>query len=252
MKTYKPSYILLISLLSFAFVSCKKTEQTPVITHLTLFNAMPGEEKLLPSFRGTAPLNNYYLSSLFYYGVFDIGGRYAITKEDQPLAIYSYPDTLLPNKPLLDLNLKLTKGSINSLYFLGSVAHPDYLLDTYLPPAHQAADSTFGIRFINLSPGSKPVNVYLVSAGERKEAEGLAYKGITGFKNYSATLKTSDYTFEIRDQESQQLLTSYTTIGIGKPTENAWRFRNFTIALIGLPGESTEKLKQKSFLFNNY
>lgn len=252
MKTYKPSYIVLIILLSFAFVSCKKTEQTPVITHLTLFNAMPGEERLLPSFRGTMPLNNYYHASLFYYGVFDIGSKYAIIKEDQPLAIYNYPDTLSPSKPLLNLNLKLTKGSINSLYFLGSVAHPDYLLDTYLPPFHQAADSTFGVRFMNLSYGSKPVNIYLVSGGERKEVEGLAYKGITDFKNYSAALKTADYTFEIRDQESQQLLTSYTTTGIGKPSENAWRFRNFTIALIGLPGESTEKLKQKPFLFNNY
>lgn len=252
MKTYNLRFILLISLMSYAFVSCKKTEETPVLTHLTLFNAMPGPEKLLPSFRGTAPLNRYYDASLFYYGVFDIGGRYAITKEDQPLAIYNYPDTLPTSKPLLDLQLKLNKGSINTLYFLGTAAQPDYLLDTYLPPFHNAADSTFGVRFLNLSYGSKPVSVYLVSNGERKEVEGLAYKGVTAFKNYSATLETGDYTFEFRDQETQQFIASYTTKEIGKPSENAWRFRNFTIALIGLPGATTEQLKQKSFLFNNY
>ncbi|ALL06819.1 hypothetical protein AQ505_15775 [Pedobacter sp. PACM 27299] len=252
MKIYKFQYILFISLLCFAFVSCKKTEQTPVLTHLTLFNAMPGQLRLLPSFRGTEPLNRYYLAILFDYGVFNVGGKYAITKEDQPLAIYSYPDTLSPDKPLFDLQLKLKKGSINTLYFLGKKENPDYLLDTYLPPVHQAADSTFGIRFINLSYGSKPINVYLIKDGERKEVEGLAYKGITNFKSYTATLKTGNYTFEFRDQATQELLASYTTTELEKPSENKWRFRNFTIALIGLPGESSELLKQKTFLFDNY
>lgn len=119
MKTFRLQYILIISLLCFTFVSCKKTERAAVLTHLTLFNAMPGELRLLPSFRGTEPLDRYYLSTLFDYGIFNEGGKYAITKEDQPLAIYSYPDTLEPNKPLFDLQLKLKQGSINTIYFLG-------------------------------------------------------------------------------------------------------------------------------------
>lgn len=250
MKTYKLRYILFISLL--CFVSCKKTEEATVLTHLTLFNAMPGELRLLPSFRGTEPLNRYYDATLFYYGTFNVVGKYAITKEDQPLAIYSYPDTLVPSKPLFDLQLKLKKGSINTLYFLGKKEAPDYLLDTYLPPVHQAADSTFGVRFMNLSYGSQPVNVYLIKDGVRSAVEGLAYKGITDFKSYAATLKTGNYTFEFRDQATQQLLGSYTTTELEKPSENKWRFRNFTIALIGLPGESSELLKQKTFLFDNY
>lgn len=252
MKTFRLQYILIISLLCFTFVSCKKTERAAVLTHLTLFNAMPGELRLLPSFRGTEPLDRYYLSTLFDYGIFNEGGKYAITKEDQPLAIYSYPDTLEPNKPLFDLQLKLKQGSINTIYFLGKKESPDYLLDTYLPPVHQVADSTFGVRFMNLSYGSQPVNVYLIKDGERKEVEGLAYKGLTDFKSYTATLKTGNYTFEFRDQATQQLLASYTTVELEKPSENKWRFRNFTIALIGLPGESSGLLKQKTFLFNNY
>lgn len=252
MKICKLIYILLISLLPFVFVSCKKTEQAAVISHLSLFNAMPGGKRLLPDFKGTEPMQSYYGARLFYYGVFDEGGKYAITREEQPLLVYNYPDTLPTSKPLLDLNLKIKKGSINYLYFTGTADHPDYLLSTVVPPYHEAADSTFGIRFLNLSYQSKPVNVYLIGNGERKEVEGLAYKGVSDYKEYRASLKTEDYTFEFRDQETQKLIAAYTTKGIGTASENLWRFRNFTLALIGLPGETTEELKQKPFLLNNY
>lgn len=252
MKTYKLNIILSISLLCFAFVSCKKTEQVPVISHLSLFNAMPGDTKLLTSFRGTEPLDRYYDGLLFYYAVFSGLNKYAITKEEQPLAMYRYPDTLPTSKPLYDLNLKLKQGSINRLYFMGTVEHPDYLLSTFVPPAYNVADSTFGIKFLNLSYQSKPINVYLVSNGERKEVEGLAYKGETEYKRYAAALKTGEYTFEFRDQETQKLLASYTTNGVGFAKDNLWRFRNFTLALIGLPGETAEVLKQKPFLLDDY
>lgn len=252
MKTCKLNIILSLSLLCLAFVSCKKTQPAPVISHLTLFNAMPGNERLMISLRGTKPLDRYYDARILYYAIFDNDAKYAIIKEDQPLAIYRYPDTLPTSKPLYDLNLKLKQGSINKLYFTGSVEHPDYLLSTFVPPAYNAADSTFGIRFLNLSYQSKPVNVYLVGNGERKEVEGLAYKGATEFKRYAAPLKTGAYTFEFRDQESQKLLATYTTSGVGVATENLWRFRNFTLALIGSPDGTTEVLKQKTFLFNEY
>ncbi|AOM80228.1 DUF4397 domain-containing protein [Pedobacter steynii] len=252
MKTYKWNIILSISLLCFAFVSCKKNDEAAVISHLTLFNAMPGNIKLMPSFKGTDPLERYASAQLFYYATFNELGKYAITKEEQPLTVYSYPDTLPTSKPLFELNLKIKKGSINRLYFTGTAAHPDYLLSTFVPPAYTAADSTFGIRFLNLSYQSKPVNVYLVSNGERKEVEGLAYKAGTEYKRYAAPLETGDYIFEFRDQETQKLLASYTTNGVGVAKDNLWRFRNFTLALIGSAGETTEVLKQKPFLFNDY
>jgi hypothetical protein len=251
MKTYKLKFILLISLLSFAFVSCKKIEQASVVSHLTLFNAMPGQV-LLANFKGAEPLDRYLGAMTFGYAVFNLGGRYAITKEEQPLAMYRYPDTLPTSKPIFNLNLKIKKGSINNLYFTGTIKNPEYLLSTTVPPYHDVADSTFGIRFLNLSYQSKPVNVYLVTNGERKEVEGLAFKGISEYKNYTAALKTREYTFEFRDQETQILIATYTTKGIGIASENLWRFRNFTLALIGLPGETAEELKQKPFLLNDY
>jgi hypothetical protein len=252
MKTYKLNIIWSISLLCFAFVSCKKTEQAPVISHLSLFNAMPGDTKLLPSFRGTKPLDRYYDARLYYYGVFNGLNKYAINKEEQPLAMYRYPDTLPTSKPLYDLHLKLKPGSINRLYFTGTAEHPDHLLSTFVPPAYNVADSTFGIKFLNLSYQSKPVNVYLVSNGERKEVEGLVYKGETEYKRYAAPVETGEYTFEFRDQETQKLLASYTTNGVGVANDNVWRFRNFTLALIGLPAETAEVLKQKTFLLDDY
>lgn len=252
MKTYKLNFILLISLSSFAFFSCKKTEQAPVISHLTLFNVVPGKERLFTDFKGTEPLDTYEGVHILDYGIFTIRDRYAITKTDQPLAIYRYPDTLPTSKPVFNLNLQLEKGSINNLYFTGTMDHPEYLLNTFLPPLHNVADSTFGIRFLNLSYLSKPVSVYLVTNGERKEVEGLAFKGVSDYKNYVATSKTGDYTFEFRDQETQKVIGTYTTKDIAKPSENLWRFRNFSLALIGLPGETAEELKQKPVLLNDY
>lgn len=252
MKAFKLNYILLISLLSFAVVSCKKTDALPAISQLTLFNAMPGKDRLLTNFRGTKPLDIYNGVRVIEYGVFSILDRYTIAKPSQPLALYHYPDTLPTSKPVFDLDLKLKEGSINNLYLTGTLNKPDYLLITSVPPFHNAADSTFGIRFLNLSDQSKPVNVYLVSNGGSKEIEGLAFKGISNYKNYASTLKTGDYTFEFRDQETQKVIASYTTKDIGKPSENLWRFRNFTLALVGIPGETAVELKQKIALINDY
>ncbi|SDJ03287.1 hypothetical protein SAMN04487898_101127 [Pedobacter sp. ok626] len=255
MRNFKINTLLLSMLLSIAFLSCKKEEPLPATSSLTIANAVAGSKPLVVNLNeGANP--SYYLyrtASALKYGVLEGDvGKLNVENPTQRLRLFQLPDTTATSQPLFDLKLQIVKGSINSLLLTGTANHPDYLLDTTIPPYHNQADSTFGLRFTNLSYQSKPVNVYMISNGERKEVEGLIYKGITGYKNYAAMDKTGTYTFEFRDQETQRILAVYTLEGAAKATENLWRYRNFTLALIGIPDTVDPEQKQKTFMINNY
>ncbi|TKC55173.1 DUF4397 domain-containing protein [Pedobacter hiemivivus] len=255
MRKFEIYTLLLNVLLSIAFLSCKKEEPLPVISSLIVANAVAGSKPLLVNLNeGANP--SYYLyrtASALKYGLLEGDvGKLNVENETQRIRLFQSPDTTATSQPLFDLKLQIGKGSINSLFLTGTVSHPDYLLETAVPPYHNQPDSTFGVRFTNLSYQSKPVNVYVISNGERKEVEGLVYKGITGYKKYAALAKTGTYTFEFRDQETQQVLAVYALEGAAKATENLWRYRNFTLALIGIPGTADPAQQQKTFMINNY
>ena len=251
---YKIHLLLLSSLLFIAFISCKKERQQPIVSSLIVVNAVPGSTPLVVNFTGSQPSNFYAGAAKINYGILDQFSRFNMETTEQPLTLYQYPDTFSTSKPIFNLNLHLEKGSINSLFLMGTVAKPDYLFLSSVPPYHAVRDSTFGIRFVNLSYQSKPVNVYLIANGEQKEIDGLAYKGITPYKNYTARAADNSYVFEFRDQETQNVIASYVLKDLSQANEkeNLWRYRNFTLALIGLPDTAVPEQKQKIFLINNY
>jgi hypothetical protein len=92
------------------------------------------------------------------------------------------------------------------------------------------ADSLINIRFVNLSPNSNPFNIKIQGA-TIDETNGLAYKGITSFKAYTAKVANPNYKFEIRDGTSNILLITY-TFNI-TPTN---RFKNVALVIRGLQG----------------
>lgn len=242
-------------LLSMAFVACKKeADSLPVISSLTLVNAVPGSAKLIINLNGTTSAKGYTYSGAAYldYGVFAPGNKLTTFNEKQPLGLFQFPDTNATSRPLFDLQLQLKKGGISSLFLTGTVTNPDHLLVNDLPPFHEQRDSTFGIRFANLSYQSKPVSIYLIANGEQREIDGLPYKGVTDYKNYLALAKTGDYKFEFRDKESQKVLATYNLAGINSDPINLWRYRNFTLALIGLPNTTDPQQMQTTLLINNY
>lgn len=242
-------------LLSLAFMSCKKeVDSLPVISSLILVNAVPGSAKLIINLNGTTSTKGYTYSGAAYldYGVFVPGNKLTTFNELQPLGLFQFPDTNATSKPLFDLQLQLKEGSISSLFLTGTVANPDHLLVTDVPPFHEQRDSTFGIRFANLSYQSKPVSIYLIGQSEQREIDGLGYKGITGYKNYLALAKTGDYKFEFRDKETQKVLATYQVAGVNADPVNLWRYRNFTLALIGLPNATDPQQMQTTMLINNY
>jgi hypothetical protein len=88
------------------------------------------------------------------------------------------------------------------------------------------SDSISGVRFINLSQGSKPISINLQgNLPAQAEISGLAYKQVSVFKTYPDTNGISSYNFEIRDQASGNLLTTFSW--------NFTLFKNNTLVITG-------------------
>lgn len=255
MKKLNINALLVVLLFAVSLMSCSKEEASPVTSSLIIANAVVGAETLMINLNDDVNPGYFYYAGAgrFKYGIFDeYVNKLSVSKPEQRIRFFKLPDTLATSAALFDLKPQFGIGSINTLFLSGTAANPDHIFVTSVPPYHNQPDSTFGIRFINLSYQSKPVSVYVISNGSQKEVDGLTYKGITEYKKYEALAKTGSYRFEFRDQGTQQVLAAYTLSGASASTENLWRYRNFTLALIGLPGASDVAQQQKTFMISNY
>ena len=242
--------IIITILIVCLALACSKQRSFPGTASLTLINAVPNSTpSLVTNFSGTGPI--VYRNALkLEYGKADKNNQNLSYTGEQRLAIYKYPDTNTHNAPLYDLTFTLTPGTIYTLFLTGTLTAPDTLFTIDTPPYHPAGDSSLGIRFVNLMAGSEPVSVNLAGAANGSEAGNLFYKSITGFTNYPATAAVNKYTFEFRNTASGTLISSFDVTGINVSNPgNQRRFRNFTLALIGLPGDPAT---QKVMLIETY
>jgi len=245
----KKSKILTAILISFIFTSCKKeayiVKANPV-SSLTVANAIVASNPVIVNPYGDKYVSTYYSTSPQITTGSSV--EYNIASGNIPLKIYSVSDT---GHAVYNNNITLSPQRIYSLFLCGQTGSTESVLTTDDPPYHPAADSTVGIRFINLSPGSSPVSVDIQGKANGSEVQSLAYKSITSFKNYPATYNISQYVFEFRDASSGALLTSFTISGInygddGDTNTNFYRWKNITIVFDGLSGS------QNAFQVNNY
>ncbi len=191
-----------ILLISFSFFcSCKKSNIGSDLVSINMIQA------------------NFNLSGVYIYFTNSDSAFYAhqavipfgaaaeySTAPNSPLVIVSTSDTSVH---LLSTMLNLTPGGIYSLYLAGDVSHIDTLLMQDVLPSY--SDSSGGVRFINLSTGSLPVKVNLQGNDpSQTEFNSIGYKQITPFKSYTGSGGTNFYTFEIRDQTSDSLLSTFT------------------------------------------
>jgi hypothetical protein len=227
-------------------LSCTKKKTFPGTAALTLVNAVPNSTpSLVTNFSGTDPIT-YSNALKLVYGVVDKTNLALAYTGEQQLAIYRYPDTTEHSTPLYNLALNLEPGAIYTLFLTGTLSAPDTMFSIDTPPYHPISDSSLGVRFVNLSSGSDPVSINIAGRANGSEVNGLSYKNMTGFTNYSATAAVSKYTFEFRNAATGVLITSLDVADINKATFNQRRYRNFTLALIGLPGS------QKVILIETY
>ncbi|THU34759.1 DUF4397 domain-containing protein [Niastella caeni] len=230
----------IITILTILIIaSCSKEQTFSGTASLTLINAVPNSTpSLVTNFSGTDPIN-YRNALKLEYGKADKGQLNLSYTGEQRLAIYKYPDTNAHNAPLYDLTLHLQVGATYTLFLTGTLTVPDTMFTIDNPPYHPISDSSLGIRFVNLMAGSVPVSVNLAGRAHGSEANNLSYKSMTGFTNYAATAGISKYTFEFRNTATGALISSLDVGDINKASFNARRYRNFTLALIGSPGDPT-------------
>lgn len=136
----------------------------------------------------------------------------------------------------------LAEKGFNTLFLCGSTgAYEGIFVNNDNIVNHK--DSIFGIRFINLSPNSSPVNITLSTTPTTNEATGLAYKQKTDFRTYPALSSTPAMDFQVRDAAGTVLanytlpitpVSPYTTAGIPFA-----RFRNITLVIKGLEGTTS-------------
>jgi hypothetical protein len=228
--------------LASILLSCSKQSARPIAS-LNLINAVPGSTpSLVTNFSGATPIVWYKTALTLVYGTVDKASQALSFSGGQQLAIYRYPDTTAHSTPLFNLGLNLQPGNIYSLFLTGTLTAPDTLLTTDLLPYYAASDSSLGIRLVNLSAGSAPISVNIAGAANGSETGRLSYKGVTSFKKYPATAAAvNQYNFEFRDAASGALLASYALTGINSVAANARRYRNFTLAFMGLPADPTTR-----------
>lgn len=265
MQQITSKLLIATSALSLTFAACKKNDDPPQQSAaLSIINAVTGADTVVPRFNNSYLSTPHYIWGTFVYynryvpGIFLNGHNLFATKSGiQPLTIFKYPDTLSSSRPLYNLTLNLPVGSIHTLFLTGTAAKPDTMLAVDLPPNYQVSDTSVGFRFVNLSQGAPPISINLQGQANGSEVSSLPYKNITGFKKFAATSDISSYTFEFRDAATGKLIKAFTANGVNNDgsdpnyPKNLWRFKNYTLALLGLPGE-TGKAAQTIFLINNY
>lgn len=239
-------------LLPAGILSCHKSA-TPATASLTIINAVVGADTIVTNFSGNNGPFAYGMANQLLYGAYSSLNEFSGYLPKQPLSLYLYPDTTAHSTPLFNLTLDLPASAIQTLFLTGTAAMPDTLLTVDHPPYHPVADSSMGIRFVNLSPGSAPVSVNIEGQPAGSTVGSLPCKGITAFVNFAAGTANDHYTFQFRDAASGVLLAAYTLTGVGSNVyNNLWRNRNITIAFYGLPGVGAGPYSQGVFVINNY
>lgn len=91
-------------------------------------------------------------------------------------------------------------------------------------------DSTCGVRFINLSPDSPPLNITFSTTPIVQEVSNLEYLQYTDFKLYPAKAANTSYSIQVRKASDNSLLYTYP---LATP-----RFTNVTLVIRGLVNAS--------------
>jgi len=143
-----------------------------------------------------------------------------------PLASGSLPITLgvpaiaatvttaaIPQVTYYTNTLAVNNTSNYSLFLTGTSPNSvdNVLIQESYPRAY--ADSTCGVRFINLSPGSNPISVNIKGNANGSEVASLAYKAYSGFIKYPAKAVNKTILFEVRDATTGALLLPATSNG---------------------------------------
>jgi len=215
----KYANIILLLFAMTANVACNKTKLSMPPVSINVVNAMATSEPIVPVFGATSSLKYFSISQSIGYGSSIV---YSPQSGQVQLSLVQISDT---SDVLYKGTFDTSPGSVYSFFIAGDVLKPDTLWVRDVVPFY--SDSSAGVRFVNLSQSSGPISINLEgNPPSQNEFDGLRFRQISSFKKYAAGANMPGaYTFEIRDQASNDLLTTVT-----------WeytRFRNTTYVISG-------------------
>jgi hypothetical protein len=238
-------YILIIFSIHTIFSCCRKTGgQLISPASLNIINAIPSSQPVI-AVLGTEQAIQYFASApTVSYGSAQL---YSPQSGKNTLYIVQATDTteINPKTEMFNGVLKLAPGGIYSFFLAGDTTAVDTLFVQDNIP-YYGSDSSAGVRFVNLSPGSLPMTVTIEGNPiTQTEFSGLAYKTVSTFKTYLAnsSVPNSSYMFVVRDQATGDSLTSFSW--------NYTTFKNNTLVLSGSEAAGAS-IPLQVFQYNNY
>ncbi len=238
MKLFVVSFILCVLL-----VSCEKDlPRSGAAVAIQITNAIAGGP-------------NVGFNSLLADSVVNSTAKvFSVEPGNSSLVVYSRINT---SRTIYSQSQVMDKGEIYSMFLAGSDATPETILLKDNIPVN-TIDSSFGVRIVNLSPNSSPLNITLASAPAENLFQNVQYKQLTNFTRLSLKLpvNTSAVTFQIRNN-SNTLLATYTlpaAVNNTYPNISTTLTRNKAITLVvkGLVGTTSGTSAFGAFPVANY
>ena len=203
--------LLTLAVIAIIITSCKKEEiSLSPISSLNITNAIVGGTTAKFGNRTTTISNNNFT-------------QFVLNEASNSLYIFPSTDSL---KPYYNNVLTTNSGEVYSLFLGGTPLQVDAILVKDNIPVR--TDSSAGIRFINLSPNSAPLNITLSISPTVNQISNLAYKQYSEFKSYPS-LYNSTYTFQIRDASTAAPASPRATFSLSASTVP--RFANITLVI---------------------
>jgi hypothetical protein len=208
-------YIIFLGMMIIS--SCKKdTFQNRPVASLTLINTVTGGEPVKLGSQASTIYNNSASQLAVNVGGYEL---YIWPEGDSAHPYYTYAKFNAADREVYSLFLGGTPSAVDGILIKEDIPY--------------RMDSTGGIRFINLSPDSPPLDISLSSTPAVNEVSNLVYKQFTEFRSYPALASTDLYTFEIKDASTGDVILTYDCDPIP-------RFSNITLVISGLIGGSPE------------
>jgi len=221
-------------------LACQKVKFPAAPASFTVVHAMFNGNSIVPKF-GTDTANRYYVGSTGGNTMVRVGyggsQLYSPVAGTSPLSVVPITDT---GFKIFNGNIALQSGAIYSFFLSGDTAHADTLLVKDEIPYY--ADSSAGVRFVNLSVGGKALTINLTSDTTLTPVATLGYRQLSGFLKYPANMAVGgSYSFDIRDQATGDLLASC-----------SWSYPRFKNSTIVIAGSTDPSGTLNPFTVNNY
>ena len=252
----KTNPVLLLTMLLMAMtVACKKNTDYTAPGSLNYVNAVVNAEILTADFGIDKRLVFYDVTQAFRYATPTQYNFQSLPPGQNKLDIYGYGDTTEHDVPLASVVLDVKPADMYTLFLSGDKVQTDTVLIKEQFPGYAANDSSFSVRFLNLSRGTNPITAE-IDGEARPGATGIAYKARTGWASLSARSTVDNYQIQFRDQVTGNILATATMENINMPGDailpNPWRRNNYTIALIGDPAAASGTYVLKVLLIRHF